>query len=138
MAKRKASVRSVAVKLGFRSGFEKDIHTQIKSRGLEPQYETTKIKYVIPESSHTYTPDFVLPNGIIVETKGRFLIDDRKKHLLIRAQHPGLDIRLLFQNSNVKMNKGSKTTYADWCVKNNFIYADKVIPNSWFNENSKG
>jgi hypothetical protein len=97
-------------------------------------YETSKIKYTIPESNHVYTPDFILPNGIIVETKGRFMIDDRKKHLLIRAQHPDKDIRFVFTRSATKLYKGARTTYADWCVKNNFKFADKCIPDSWFNE----
>lgn len=137
MAKAKKSIRSVAVKLGFRSGFEQNINQQIKSLGIKPLYETEKIEYIVPESSHKYTPDFLLPNGIFVETKGRFTLDDRKKHLLIKDQHPDKDIRLLFQNSNVKLNKGSKTTYAMWCIKNGFKYADKLIPKSWFDEKPK-
>lgn len=134
MAKAKKSIRSIAVKLGFRSGFEKNINEQIQSLGIESMYETEKIKYIIPESSHTYTPDFLLPNGIFVETKGRLTLEDRKKHLLIRDQHPDKDIRFLFQNSGVKLNKGSRTTYAQWCIKNGFKYADKLIPKSWFDE----
>ena len=31
----------------------------------------------------TYTIDFTLPNGILVETKGRWVAEDRKKHLLM-------------------------------------------------------
>jgi hypothetical protein len=98
---------------------------------VKVEYETTKIKYVIPESLHTYTVDFVLPNGIMVETKGRFVADDRKKHLLIQKQHPELDIRFVFQNSKVKINKGSKTSYADWATKNGFKFADKEVPEEW-------
>lgn len=98
---------------------------------MKVEYETTKIKYVVPESLHTYTPDFVLPNSIIVETKGRFVVADRKKHLLIQKQHPTLDIRFVFSNSKAKISKGSKTSYADWCDKYGFLYADKLIPEEW-------
>ena len=98
---------------------------------MKVEYETTKIKYVVPESLHTYTADFKLPNGIIVETKGRFVVADRKKHLLIQQQYPNLDIRFVFSNSKTKISKGSKTSYADWCIKNNFKYADKEIPQEW-------
>lgn len=133
----KKSKRSVAVKLGFRSGFENEIYKQIERNGEEPKYETFKIDYVIPESKHKYTPDFILDNGIIIETKGRFVTSDRKKHLLIKKQHPELDIRFLFQNAKAKLNKGSKTTYADWCEKNGFIYADKFIPKEWFDNGTK-
>jgi len=120
-----------AKKLGFRSGLEVKVAEQLKGSGVEAEYETTKIKYVVPESVHTYTPDFVLPNGIIVETKGRFVVADRKKHLLIQKQHPDKDIRFVFTNSNNKISKGSKTSYADWCRKNGFIFADKKVPDEW-------
>ena len=75
--------------------------------------------------------DFILPNGIIIESKGRFVPDDRKKHLKVREQNPKLDIRFVFSNSRNKIRKGSKTTYAMWCEKNNFLYADKRIPDEW-------
>ena len=120
-----------AKKLGFRSGLEVKVAEQLSQSGVSVEYETTKIKYVVPESVHTYTPDFVLPNGIVVETKGRFTLSDRKKHLLIQKQHPDKDIRFVFTNSNNKISKGSKTSYADWCRKNNFIFADKKVPDEW-------
>lgn len=129
--------KKVLKKKTFRSGLEDTTALQIKSKGAKLLYETSKIKYTIPESDHVYTPDFILPNGIIVETKGRFMIEDRKKHLLIRAQHPEKDIRFVFTRSATKLYKGAKTTYADWCVKYNFKFADKKIPDSWFNEQQK-
>jgi len=79
----------------------------------------------------TYTPDFILPNGIIIEAKGVWTVEDRKKHLLVREQHPHLDIRLVFMNASNKIRKGSDTTYARWCEKKNIIYANKTIPKSW-------
>lgn len=134
MAKKviKKSKSWVAKKYGFKSGLEETISTQIEGRGIVVQYETEKIGYVIPTSNHTYNPDFKLPNGIFVETKGRFVASDRKKHLLVKLQHPELDIRFVFSNSNNKITKNSKTTYGDWCVKNGYKYADKIIPEDWF------
>lgn len=132
MAKTKRkSTLDTARRLGFRSGLEIKVSEQLKESGVEFEYETTKIKYVVPESTHTYTPDFTFPNGLIVETKGRFLAADRKKHLLIQKQHPELDIRFVFQNSSNKITKGSKTSYADWATKHGFQYADKEIPKEW-------
>ena len=116
---------------GYRSGLEDKVAKQLELQGVKVEYETTKIKYVVPESLHTYTADFILPNGIIIETKGRFVVADRKKHLLIQQQYPNLDIRFVFSNSKTKISKGSKTSYADWCNKNNFKYADKEIPEQW-------
>lgn len=100
-------------------------------------YEGYCIKYEIPSSMHTYTPDFPLPNGIIVESKGLFETTDRQKHLLIKKQYPHLDIRFVFSNPNQKINKGSKTSYADWCVKNGYKYAKKLIPVEWLKEKKR-
>ena len=100
--------------------------------GVEFEYESTKIEYM---KMATYTPDFILPNGIIVETKGLWMPEDRTKHLLIREQHPELDVRLCFQNASVKIRKGSKTSYGAWCEKKGIKYCDKIIPKSWLNTN---
>lgn len=136
MAKKvtKKSSTWVARKYGFKSGLEENISIQIESKGIKVEYESEKVAYTIPASQHTYNPDFKLPNGIFVETKGRFVAADRKKHLLVKAQNPTLDIRFVFSNSKNKISKASKTTYGDWCDKNGIKYADKVIPDSWFEE----
>ena len=129
--RKKVTKRQAAVKNGYRSGLEETIDSTLKERNVDGEYEKHKIKYTIPATEHTYTPDFRLPNGIFVETKGRFVVEDRKKHVLIKKQHPELDIRFVFQNSKNKIRKGSPTTYADWCNKHGFIYADKNIPQEW-------
>lgn len=118
------------IKHGYRSGLEVKVATQLKECGVEAEYEKFKIRYRLEEDK-TYTPDFKLPNGIIIETKGRFVASDRKKHLLVKKQHPDLDIRFVFTNSKSKINKGSKTTYADWCNQHGFLYADKEVPKEW-------
>jgi hypothetical protein len=128
---RKVTKRQTAVKNGYRSGLEEVVDDTLRQRNIDGEYEKHKIKYIIPATEHTYTPDFRLPNGIFVETKGRFVVEDRKKHVLIKKQHPELDIRFVFQNSKNKIRKGSPTTYADWCNKHGFLYADKTIPQEW-------
>ncbi len=119
-----------AIKHGYRSGLEEKISEDLTKRAIKFEYETFKIKYEVHEN-RTYTPDFILPNGVIIESKGRFTTEDRKKHLLVKKQHPELDIRFVFSNSRNKIRKGSKTSYADWCEKHGFLYADKVIPTEW-------
>jgi len=114
----------------FRSGFEAKTANFLRRNGVEFGYENMKIEYM---KMSTYTPDFILPNGIIVETKGLWTSEDRTKHLLIREQHPELDVRLCFQNAQNKLRKGSKTTYAMWCEKKGLKYCDKTIPKSWLN-----
>lgn len=128
---------NAAKKYGYRSGLEHEVAKQIKSKGLRVRYEDpkSKIAFVQPALNRTYTPDFILPNGIIIETKGRFTVEDRKKHLWIREQYgEKYDIRFVFSSSRAKIRKGSKTTYADWCEKNGFLYADILIPEEWFEE----
>lgn len=131
------SFKTLGVVKGYRSGLEVHVANQLTAAGLHDAvaaYETQRIEYTKPATKHRYTPDFPLPNGIIVETKGRFLPDDRAKHLLVKAQHPEKDIRFVFYNSKAKLYKGSPTTYAAWCEKNGFLYADKLIPASWLTE----
>lgn len=120
----------------YRSGLEEKVAAQIAAAGLEVVYEdkASVIPYTTPAEPHKYTPDFRLPNGIIVETKGIFDAADRKKHLLVRAQHPDKDIRFVFSNSKARLYKGSPTSYAQWCSKNGFLYADKLIPQAWLHE----
>ncbi len=119
---------------GFRSGLEDKISKQLTSKNIHYDYERWKIPYVVPESNHTYMPDFLLPNGIFIEAKGIWESDDRKKHLLIREQHPYLDIRIVFSNSRSKLYKGSPTSYAEFCEKNNIMFADKLVPLEWLKE----
>lgn len=119
---------------GYRSGLEEKIAADLARAGHEVQFETLKIPFIQPVRPRHYTPDFPLKNGIIVETKGRFITDDRTKHKLIKAQHPDLDIRFVFSNSRTKLSKGSPTTYGMWCAQYGFLYADKTIPQEWLEE----
>lgn len=117
----------------YRSGLEKEVQDFLKEKQKEIRYEALKIEWE-DLMYRTYTPDFVLDNGIIVETKGKFDADDRRKHLKVKEQHPHLDIRFVFSNSKAKLYKGAKSCYADWCAKNGFLYAHRVIPEAWLKE----
>tara|TARA_B100000073_G_C23473041_1_gene468336 strand:+ start:214 stop:615 length:402 start_codon:yes stop_codon:yes gene_type:complete len=131
MARKISKARANAIKHGYRSGFEHKVSEKLTENKIKFGYEITQIDYIKPETQHKYTVDFTLPNGILVETKGRWVLEDRKKHLLIKDQHPELDIRIVFQNPKGKIRKGSKTTYADFCDKHGIIWADKEIPKDW-------
>ncbi len=95
----------------YRSGLEKRTAQYLRKHNVKFEYEKLKIKFQPP--MRTYTPDFVLPNGIIIETKGRFIPSDRAKHLMIKEQHPEFDIRFVFSNPPATISKGSKTSYED-------------------------
>lgn len=125
------------ITLPYRSGLEDRIAEQLDVLGVPKIYEQYRISYTVPASLHHYTPDFVLPNGIIVEAKGIFEAADRQKHLLIKKTYPHLDIRFVFSNAKTKIYPGSKTTVAEWCSKHGFQYASREIPTSWFKEDKK-
>jgi hypothetical protein len=122
---------------GYRSGLEETVANQIEAAGKEVLFETDKIQYVWPSRNAKYTPDFKLfrKDGTFfyVETKGRFLTEDRQKHLLLKEQGAP-EVRFVFSRSKTTISKTSKTTYAKWCDDHGFQYADKSIPKTWFNE----
>jgi hypothetical protein len=128
------SLKARGLAEGYRSGLEERVGAQIHQAGIKARYEELKLAYDKPRKLHTYTPDFALPNGILIETKGRFVTADRQKHRLIREQYPDLDIRFVFSNSRAKIGKQSETTYALWCERLGILYADKDIPQEWFDE----
>lgn len=121
---------------GYRSGLEAAVQADLDSASIDVEYESIKIEWE-DLCYRRYTPDFLLPNGIIIETKGLFTAEDRRKHMLVKKQHPNLDIRFVFTSSKRKLSKVSKTTYAEWCVKQGFLYADKKIPEEWLLEKPK-
>ena len=120
----------------YRSGLEKDIAAVLKDNQKKVRYESLKIEWE-DLRYRTYTPDFVLDNGIIIESKGIFDSDDRRKHLEIQKQHPELDIRFVFSNAKGKLYKGAKSRYFEWCDKNNILWSHRVIPKEWLKERGK-
>ena len=133
-----SSTRRRAIAKGYRSGLEEKVSRQIADAGLTVDYETDKVKYIWPEREATYTPDFKLPSKdggfFFVETKGLWTVEDRQKWHLVTMQHPDVDFRLVFSNQNARLYKGSPTTYAAYCEKHGFKYANKTIPEEWLRE----
>ena len=115
--------------MAFRSGLEEKVADLLVDLGVKYEYESTKVSYVI---SHHYTPDFVLPNGVWLETKGYWDSADRKKIKAVKEQNPDLDLRMVFQAPYNTISKKSKTTYASWCEKNNIKWCSfSNIPITW-------
>ena len=117
----------------YRSGLEEEAAAFLKTRQKKVEYEKLKIEWE-DLKYRTYTPDFELDNGIIIETKGIFSPADRRKHVEIAKQHPTLDIRFVFSNANAKLYKGAKSRYCDWCEQKGFKWAHRVIPEEWLKE----
>jgi hypothetical protein len=125
----KSKVRALALAKGFRSGLEDAVAASLNKRGIpDYTYEKHTVRYLVPSRMARYTPDFVLPNGIVVETKGQWTPADRQKIELVVRQFPELELRMVFSNPNAKIQKASKTTYAMVCEKIGIPYAAKDIP----------
>ena len=124
------------IKGRYRSGLEKEVAAYLRNTQKKVRYEVLKVEWE-DLRYRTYTPDFVLDNGIIIETKGIFDSDDRRKHREIQRQHPELDIRFVFSNAKAKLYKGAKSRYFNWCDQHKFQWANRVIPEDWLKEKGK-
>lgn len=128
----------------YRSKLEQKGAEQLAREGIPFVYEGEWVPYTVPQRRAKYKPDFrPLGTCIILEYKGRFGHDksdgkgvqERQKLILIKEQHPELDIRLVFENSRKKIYKGSTTTYAKWATDHGFKWADKgTVPPEWIAE----
>jgi len=118
-------------RMKYRSRFELHLAKGLAENKVKFEYESKKFIYI--PKPRTYTPDFyIVESGIYVEAKGHLDKADRVKMALVKQQHKDLDIRFVFMNARNKIYKGSKTTYADWCNKNDFRWAEKTIPVEWY------
>lgn len=120
-----------------RSKLETQIATVLNEFEFDWKYEITSVPYTIPETSHKYTVDFTLENGLLLEGKG-YLSDhaERKKYVLIKEQHPEIDIRFVFQDPNKKCG-GMKTTHGQWADKCGFKWCsikDTEQLKNWISE----
>jgi hypothetical protein len=92
-------------------------------------------------TSHVYTADFCFETKsgklIYIECKGFPLAWDgkaRSKHQAIKKQFPDMDLRFIFNNKHAKISKSSKTTNDQWCKRQGFQCASKLIPLAWLEE----
>jgi hypothetical protein len=78
--------------MAFRSGLEEKVADLLVNLGVKYEYESTKVPYIL---QCNYTPDFLLPNGVYLETKGQLTEEDRRKMKAVKAANPELDIRFV-------------------------------------------
>ena len=115
--------------MAFRSKLEEKVADLLVELGVKYEYETTKVPYVI---QHIYTPDFILPNGVVLECKGYWDADDRRKIKAVKTLNPDLDLRMVFQAPFKTIRKKSKTTYAKWCERHDIPWTSfHNIPLKW-------
>jgi hypothetical protein len=114
---------------GFRSGFEGQVAKQLTANGNQWTYESQSFDRLIPRS---YTPDFFLDNGVVLEVKGYFDAEDRRLIKLFREQHPDVDLRMVLQKPHQKLTKTGRMTYATWCERYSVPWCEgSLIPKSW-------
>lgn len=120
----------------YRSRLEKKVADQLQAEGVDWEYESFKVPYQVPARNAKYLPDFpVAGRAILLEAKGWFKTSDRQKLIHVKASNPTLDIRLVFQNAQNKIYKGSPTTYAKWADDHGFLWCDKgTVPPEWIKE----
>ena len=113
----------------YRSKLEENVANLLQGLGVSYQYESERVSYTI---QHHYTPDFVLPNHVLLETKGYWDAAARRKILAVKKDNPYLDLRMVFQSPYNKISKKSKTTYAKWCEKRDIPWTSyHDIPLEW-------
>jgi len=130
----KTSKRKNAVRLGYRSGLEKEVAEILTKHKIEFEFEPKDFK--LPwhikskkkslscmkcgctdiREDHSYTPDFVLEDRfVILESKGRFMSPDRVKMAALQGLYPDHLFIMLFSNPNGKTSP--KTKNYEWCDK---------------------
>ena len=118
----------------FRSGLEERVYDEATERGRKLVFEPDEpiIRYVVPAR---YIPDFLLPNGIFVETKGWLRPRDRAKMARVKKENPELDIRFVFQRANSRIGKSPNSLmYWQWADRYGFPWSEGTIPDSWWDE----
>ena len=131
----------------YRSRYEANIAKDLKSKGIEFEYETVKVNYYLKKKGKcencdsvksifvhkSYTPDFII-SSMIVEAKGRFTSVDRTKMAQVVKENPNLDIRMLFMRDQW-CTKTKKQKYSDWCDTHNIKFAFGIsLPKEWLKE----
>ena len=129
--------RETAKMVGMRSmGEVRFTADNMEKLGIPYEYEPDTFEYKV-EETRNYTPDYKFKKRtrkvafFYVEFKGVLTLDDRKKAIRFREQHPNIEFYFVFQREQNKICKGSKTTYGMWCDQNGFEWSDK-LEEGWF------
>lgn len=119
----------------YRSQLEADVAGDLDARGVTYEYETVEICYETPQ---IYLPDFQLENGVIVEAKGYFPPEDRRKMMEVRRANPDLVIGIVFQDPAKKISRRpAALTYGQWAERAGFLVAKAYVPDAWIKRRPK-
>ena len=135
---RKKKIQYGRPEKGFRSKFEASLADWFEKNNILYEYEPCKIKYTVPAVDRNYTPDFRI-GDVLYEAKGFWDFQSIMKMKLLKDQCRATPIRLIFQNPNTKIRKGSPTSYGSLATKMGYEWIDaKQLTQDFFktNENS--
>ncbi|MBW7970982.1 hypothetical protein [Bradyrhizobium sp. BR 10289] len=140
---------ALTIEPNFRSGLEEKVAEQLDAAGVAYGHESQWVRYTVPAREAKYLPDFSFEGcPIIIEAKGRFGggnprfrqpatdgAKERQKLILLKEQHPELDIRLVFTRASTPIYKGSPTSQGKWATDHGFKWSDKgIVPQQWIDE----
>ena len=139
---------ALSLESNYRSKLEERVAEQLESAGVRFTHESKWVPYVVPERTAKYLPDMVIDGtNILIECKGFFGggrqfggkssdgAKERHKLLLIKEQHPEIDLRLVFQRASTPIYPKSPTSYGKWATDHNIPWSDKgVVPQQWLEE----
>jgi hypothetical protein len=139
---------ALSIEPSYRSELERKVAEQLEEAGVEFAFEEERIPYIVPQREAKYLPDFTFAKcPIIIEPKGRFgggapgfrmpasdAAKERQKFILLKEQHPELDIRFVFSRAKTPIYKGSPTTYGKWATDHGFLWSEKTVPPEWIEE----
>lgn len=120
----------------YRSAFEASVARDLSQRRIEFGYEELTLFYTVP---HVHKTDFTITKSdgtpMIIEAKGYFSADDRRKTLAVLADNEDIDYRFLFQNAKLRLTRAKRSsTYGQWCNRHNIRWAEGTVPGGWLLE----
>ncbi len=129
---RRPGTRTTLDGVSYRSVFESTLASDLASRGISFTYEKERIEYTV---EHVYIPDFYLEDmHFVVEAKGYFPPEDRRKLIAIKRTNPFLDIRIVFQRDSKLGTGPNPLTCLKWAKKHGFRAAIGFVPKAWLEE----
>ena len=124
--------RQFAARAGMKSLGEVRCAADMDKMHIKWEYEAEKLKY--QHKVQSYTPDFLLIDGTLIEYKGKMTDETRKKLLSIKRCNPKRRLCIVFEKPNNKISsRPNSQRYWQWAESNGFEWSNQVIDKRWVN-----
>jgi predicted nuclease of restriction endonuclease-like RecB superfamily len=122
--------KEYAAMAGMKSIGEVRCAADMDSKKIEWKYEIEKLRY--QHKVQTYTPDFLLADGTLIEYKGKMTNETRKKLLSIKRCNPKRRLCIVFEKPDNKLSsRPNSQRYWQWAEANQFEWSDQVVDPRW-------